>query len=166
MWLRRYRRRQLSPINKRGGRADRHGPPLPRSCCNHGARRRPRNTAKSLSWGAIAGFSSFVSHAGGPPFQVAVMPLRLPPPVYAGTSVLFFASTNAVKLIPYFLLGQFSADNLATSAVLMPLAPVATLAGVWLVRRVPSEGFYKVIYGLLVLVGGKLMVDGARGLLA
>jgi len=125
---------------------------------------RPRKTVKSLSWGAIAGFSSFVSHAGGPPFQVAVMPLRLPPPVYAGTSVLFFASTNAVKLIPYFLLGQFSADNLATSAVLMPLAPVATLAGVWLVRRVDPKAFYWIAYMVLVPVGLKLIVDGARAL--
>ena len=105
----------------------------------HRVEPRPRSTAARRLWGSVAGFASFVSHAGGPPFQIDVMPLSLPPPVYAGTSVLFFASTNAVKLIPYFLLGQFSADNLETSAVLMPLAPLATLAGVWLVRRIDPK---------------------------
>ena len=45
------------------------------------------------------------------------------PQVYVGTSVIFFAITNAVKLVPYFALGQFDATNLTASAVLMPIAP-------------------------------------------
>ena len=53
-----------------------------------------------------------------------------------------------------------------TAGVLLPLAIASTWAGVWVVRRVPAEGFYRVIYVLLVLVGGKLVLDGARGLIA
>jgi uncharacterized protein len=115
---------------------------------------------KGLLWGTVAGFTSFVSHAGGPPFQVYVMPLRLEPTVFAGTTVIFFGATNFVKLIPYFLLGQFSSRNLATSAVLLPLAPLATMIGVWLVKRVPRERFYLVTYSLLIPVGLKLVADG------
>jgi uncharacterized protein len=117
---------------------------------------------KGFFWGAVAGFTSFVSHAGGPPFQVYVMPLRLEPTVFAGTTVIFFGATNFVKLAPYFLLGQFSAENLATSAVLLPLAPLATMVGVWLVKRVPRERFYLVTYSLLIPVGLKLVADGIR----
>ena len=62
-------------------------------------------------WGAVSGFTSFVAHVGGPPFQVYALPLRLDPKVFTGTSVIFFAITNAVKLIPYFALGQFDADQ-------------------------------------------------------
>ena len=40
----------------------------------------------------------------------------------------------------------------------------ATFAGVWLVRRVPPERFYGIIYWLLLLVGAKLVYDGLRGL--
>ena len=93
------------------------------------------------------------------------MPLKIAPPVYAGTSVIFFAAVNAMKLVPYFLLGQFSHDNLATSAALLPLAPVATLAGVWLVKRTDQGLFYRIIYWLLVPIGLKLVYDGATALL-
>src|SRR5690606_18472050 len=51
-------------------------------------------------WGGFAGFTSFISHTGGPPFQIYVLPQRLPPTVYAGTSAFFFAIVNTSKLIP------------------------------------------------------------------
>ncbi|KQT52143.1 MULTISPECIES: sulfite exporter TauE/SafE family protein [unclassified Aureimonas] len=127
------------------------------------ARHRPkpkaRDKVRGFFWGIVSGFTSFATHAGGPPFQVYVMPLRLEPSVYAGTTVIFFAVTNALKILPFFLLGQLSADNLATSAVLLPLAPLATLAGVWLVKRVDRERFYLVTTALLIPVGLKLVYD-------
>ncbi|MCE7028337.1 sulfite exporter TauE/SafE family protein [Jiella avicenniae] len=126
---------------------------------------RPQQPLKGAFWGAAAGFASFVSHAGGPPFQVYVVPLRIAPQVFAGTSVIFFAAVNAMKLIPYFLLGQFSHENLATSAALLPIAPVATLAGVWLVRRTDTGLFYRIIYWLLLPIGLKLVYDGVTALL-
>ncbi|RZI60190.1 MAG: sulfite exporter TauE/SafE family protein [Zymomonas sp.] len=118
-----------------------------------------------MFWGTIAGFTSFTTHAGGPPFQVYVMPLKLAPAVFAGTTVIFFAVTNFLKLVPYFLLGQFSSENLATSAVLLPLAPLSTLAGVWLVKRTDRERFYLITYALLIPVGIQLVYAGLRGLL-
>ncbi|TFF27319.1 sulfite exporter TauE/SafE family protein [Jiella endophytica] len=126
---------------------------------------KPQQPVKGVFWGAVAGFSSFVSHAGGPPFQVYVVPLKIDPPVFAGTSVVFFAAVNVMKLVPYFLLGQFSAENLATSAVLLPLAPAATLAGVWLVRRTDPSVFYRIIYWMLLPIGLKLAYDGLTALL-
>jgi uncharacterized protein len=115
--------------------------------------------------GAIAGFTSQIAHAGGPPFQIYVLPRRLPRDTFIGTSAIFFAIVNWMKVPAYAALGQFTPKVLATAGVLLPLAIASTWAGVWVVRRVPAEGFYKVIYVLLVLVGGKLVFDGARGLL-
>ncbi|MBO0662962.1 sulfite exporter TauE/SafE family protein [Jiella sp. MQZ9-1] len=120
---------------------------------------------KGAVWGMLAGFSSFVSHAGGPPFQIYVVPLRLSPQLFAGTSVVFFAAVNAVKLLPYAMLGEFSAANLATSAILLPLAPLSTLAGVWLVKRIDPELFYRLIYWMLLPIGLKLAYDGGLALL-
>ena len=111
-------------------------------------------------WGAVAGFTSFVSHTGGPPFQLYMVPLRLAPMLFAGTAVIFFSAINAVKLVPYFYLGQFDARNLATAAVLLPLAPLSTLAGVWLVKRVKPQTFYGVIYAAMTVIGCKLVYDG------
>ena len=78
------------------------------------------NILKGGFWGGVTGFTSFVSHAGGPPFQIYAAPLRLDPRIFAGSSVIFFAVVNAVKVVPYFFLGQFSAENLLTSAILLP----------------------------------------------
>jgi uncharacterized membrane protein YfcA len=115
--------------------------------------------------GAVAGFTSQVAHAGGPPFQIYVLPRRLPRDVFIGTSAIFFATVNWMKVPAYIALGQFTPQVLTTAAVLLPLALASTWAGVWLVRRVPAEGFYKVIYVLLIAVGAKLAWDGAHGLL-
>ena len=114
-------------------------------------------------WGAITGFTSFVSHTGGPPFQIYMLPLKLAPLRLAGTAVMFFTIVNAVKLVPYAALGQFDARNLLTSAVLLPLAPIATLAGVWLVHRLDAVIFYKISYAAVGFIGLKLTWDGLRG---
>jgi len=115
-------------------------------------------------WGFVCGFTSMIAHAGGPPFQIYVMPQRLPPAVFVGTGAIFFAAMNVVKVVPYLALGQFSAQNLTASAALLPVAVAATFAGVWLVRRVPAERFYGIIYWLLLAVGAKLVFDGVRAL--
>ena len=40
-------------------------------------------------WSMVAGFTSFSVHAGGPPLQVALLPQRLDPKIYAATTVVF-----------------------------------------------------------------------------
>ena len=75
--------------------------------------------------------------------------------------MVYFAIVNAVKLVPYFLLGQFDTTNLTASAVLMPVAPLATLAGAWLVRRMRPEVFYPFTYCTVAIIAVKLIYDGA-----
>lgn len=120
--------------------------------------------APGLLWGAIGGFTSFVSHAGAPPTMVYMLPQKLTPRIFAGTSAILFAIINLMKVGPYFALGQFSRDNLAASVTLVPVAIVSTVAGVWLVRRVSAERFYMLVLGLTFIVGVKLIWDGAWGL--
>ncbi|MBV8661568.1 MAG: sulfite exporter TauE/SafE family protein [Hyphomicrobiales bacterium] len=122
--------------------------------------------APGVFWGALSGFTSFVSHAGGPPMMIYVLPQKLAPRIFAGTSTMFFAATNLLKVPPYFALGQFSADNLFASATLFPVAIASTFAGVWLVRRVSAERFYAAVLLLTFLIGLKLSYDGLRALLA
>jgi uncharacterized membrane protein YfcA len=131
----------------------------------HGADHAARpNRLAAAFWGAVAGFTSFVAHVGGPPFQVYALPLRLDPKILSGTTAIFFAVTNALKLIPYFALGQFDATNLAASLALMPLAPLATMAGAWLVRRMRPEIFYPFTYATVAVVAVKLVWDSLAGL--
>jgi uncharacterized membrane protein YfcA len=126
----------------------------------HGeVRKTSPNALAANFWGTITGYTSFVAHVGGPPYQVYTLPLKLDPKVFTGTSVIFFAITNAVKLVPYFALGQFDSTNLATSFALMPLAPLATLGGAWVVRRLKPEIFYFVSYATVGAIALKLVYD-------
>ncbi len=111
-------------------------------------------------WGGIAGFTSFVSHTGGPPYQVYVMPLRLAPAVFSATTAFTFAAINVSKLIPYYFLGQLSASNLEIALALIPVGWLAMFGGVWMVRRVPARLFYQLAYVLIFLLGLKLIYDG------
>ena len=118
------------------------------------------NTLLGSTMGTIAGFTSFSIHAGGPPFMMYVMPKRIKPLVFAGNAGFFFAVVNVVKLIPYYSLGQFVADNLLLSVVLMPLAPIGVKIGHWAVTRTEPELYYRIISFFLIIVGVRLLWDG------
>jgi uncharacterized membrane protein YfcA len=109
--------------------------------------------------GIASGFTSQIAHAGSPPFQMWVLPKRLPRDLLVGTTSVFFATVNWIKVPAYVALGQFTAANMIVSAALLPVAMLSTLAGVWLVRRVPQERFYKYIYLLMILIGLRLLWD-------
>ncbi|WP_395614506.1 sulfite exporter TauE/SafE family protein [Allosphingosinicella sp.] len=111
-------------------------------------------------FGIATGFTSQIAHAGGPPYQMWVMPRRLPRDVFIGTTAIFFAALNWIKVPAYVALGQFTGSNMIATAVLLPLAILSSLAGVWLVRRVSAERFYTIVYVLMVITGGKLLWDG------
>lgn len=117
---------------------------------------------RAIFWASISGYTSFVAHAGSPPYQVYMMPQRLAPQIYAGTATMFFAFTNYLKAVFYFSLGQFNAENLHVSLVMLPVAIATTFLGVWLVRRFDKENFYKLVYAMTFLIGLKLISDVVR----
>lgn len=125
----------------------------------------PRNAPRGMFWGTLSGYTSFIAHAGGPPLSVYLLPQRLDKTVFQATTVVFFAVVNYVKLVPYALLDMFPATNLATSAVLMPVAILGTFAGVWMHKRINDRLFYQVCYGFTFLTGCKLLFDGLAGVL-
>lgn len=129
------------------------------------AERKLPSRALGVFWGACSGFTSFLAHAGSPPYQVYVLPQRLPKEIYAGTSVIFFATANAIKLIPYALLGQFSPGNLSVSAILLPLVPIGVLTGRWLNRRLRENVFYAIVMTAIFVVGVRLIWDGLNNVL-
>ena len=119
--------------------------------------------APGLFWGTIAGFTSFVSHTGGPPYQVYTLPLGLKKVVFAGTSTIAFAYINALKLIPYYFLGQINLVSLETAVKLMPIAAAAVFFGVWVVKRLPEKLFFQIVTWSLLLIGIELIWKGLMG---
>ena len=129
-----------------------------------GSRCSGHNPVSGSIFGALAGFTSFSIHAGGPPFSMYLMPRGLAPLLYAGTGGVFFAAVNLVKLFPYWALDQLPLQNLALSAVLMPLAPLGVAIGHRLVKRSKATFYYRVISVFLVLLGVVLVWRGLQGL--
>lgn len=125
---------------------------------------RPADVPRGMLWGTMMGFTSFVAHSGGPPYQVYVLPQRLPKMIFAGTTTILFTVLNAVKLIPYAALGQLSLTNLRASLYLVPVALVGVWTGVRLVRRLPERGYYIFVHVLLFAVSVKLIADAVPAL--
>ena len=107
----------------------------------------------------ISGFTSFIAHAGGPPINAYVIPLRLSPVLFTGTMAFFFFFINVSKWIPYAWLGLLDGRNLFTSLVLLPFAPIGVWVGVRIAHRIKPLLFYRMIYAGMLLTGLKLVWD-------
>lgn len=118
-----------------------------------------------LFWGTVTGFTSTFAHAGAPPASIHLLPQKLPKMTLIGTFTMLFAAMNAIKVVPFFFLGEFSQQNLLIAAVLMPLAIVANLAGIFIAKRMPEELFYKIAYVLTFVIALELIRSGTLGLL-
>ena len=111
---------------------------------------------------ATSGFTSFIAHAGGPPVNAYMIPMRLSPIRFTATMAFFFFVINLAKWIPYAWLGLLDWRNLATSLVLLPIAPIGVWVGVRLARRINQVLFYRFIYVGMFLTGLKLLSDALR----
>jgi uncharacterized membrane protein YfcA len=115
-------------------------------------------------WGMAAGFTSTLAHAGGPPANMYLLPLRLDRTVFVSTTVAFFALVNLAKLPAYAALQLFDREVMLTVLALAPVAAAGMLLGVWLHARVSDRLFYNACYLFVLLTGLKLIHDGLRGL--
>jgi hypothetical protein len=127
-------------------------PPKPRA--SHG-----------VFWGGLSGFTTTLIQIGAPPYYAFVLPQRLPKMIYVGTTVMFFAAANVMKIVPYSALGQFSSVSLATSFALFPLAIACNVLGIWLVRVTPEALFYQITNVLVFLLGCELTRQGVIDLI-
>jgi len=133
-------------------------------CLNTWLRKTPQDkqavdAKKGWFWGTVAGFTSFISHAGGPPFQIYVLPQRLPKIQFAGTATLLFAVINAAKILPYQLLQPYSYDDLMRAADLIPFALAGTVAGAYVTKKIADIWFYRLVQAGLFAVSIKLIAD-------
>jgi uncharacterized membrane protein YfcA len=117
----------------------------------------PSHPVKGLIWGTLSGFTSFVSHAGAPPFQIYVLPQKLPKMIFAGTATILFAIVNLAKVIPYASLYPYSEETLQLSLILVPLAALGTVFGRWSIQHLSEKWFYKLVQIALFLISLRLV---------
>ena len=119
----------------------------------------------SYFWPTLSGFTSFSIHAGGLPLSFYLLPKRLDRRVYAATMGIYFLSMNLFKIFPYTYLNQMTIENITTSLLLLPLAPLGVYFGAYMVEKVGQEWFYKISYFCLSIAGIKLIYDGRSSLI-
>lgn len=126
---------------------------------------RPAHVLRGGFWGILSGFTSFISHAGAPPFQLYMLPQKLPKAEFAGTATIVFAVINFAKIWPYQNLRPYAADTLWHALTLVPFALVGAVAGAWLTRKIADVWFYRVVQISLFVVSLKLLFDAGRSFL-
>ena len=119
-----------------------------------------RNLSKiwGFGLGTLAGFSSFLIHAGLPPVAAYILPKKMHRSRFMGTTAVFFLITNLVKVIPYFGLGLFSIELFILTILMIPIS----FFGIWLGRfingKISDKIFYLLVYGSVFLLGIRLLI--------
>ena len=109
--------------------------------------------------GAVAGFTSFIAHAGGPPAAIYMLSQGLNKTTYQATSVIVFWAINIFKVVPYAFAGIFTVETLIADVFLAPFAFLGVWLGVKAHRRIPERPFFQITYVLLTITGIKLIFD-------
>lgn len=123
---------------------------------------READVPRGVFWGALTGFTSYISHAGGPPFQAYMLPQKLPKMTFAGTAAFTFACVNWMKLPTYILAGQVTWESLQQIAALAPVALAGAWAGFRVTKWMPERGFFILINIALGLLCLKLLWEVAQ----
>ena len=109
--------------------------------------------------GVVAGFTSFVSHAGGPAVAVYLLSKKIGKTPFQATTVLVFGLINLTKVIPYAFLGIFTRETLLFDLAMAPFALLGAYIGVKAHRLMPERLFFAITYVLLTVTGSKLIWD-------
>jgi uncharacterized protein len=100
----------------------------------------------SRLFGFMAGLTSTIAHAAGPILQMYLLPQRLSKRAFASSNAAFFFVVNAVKLLPFALLGRIDAKVVSDGVAYLPVIPVGVLLGYGIVHILPSRWYTAFIY--------------------
>jgi len=123
---------------------------------------RPADIPRGAVWGTVSGFTSFVAHAGGPAFQIYVLPQQLPKMMFAGTSTILFALLNLSKVPPYLALDLIHLDQMRIAALLAPVAIFGAWVGYRLTRILPEKAFFILVEVTLLAISVMLIRAGLQ----
>ena len=112
-----------------------------------------------LLGGLIAGFSSTLAHAGGPPVAIYLLLHKIPPIEFNASMAVYFGILNWVK-VPYYAHAKlFDFDRLAQIVWLLPVIPLSVVLGRWMAKKIDRVWFERMIVILLLVSGVVLLLE-------
>jgi len=123
-----------------------------------------RLTYQSRDWhgvfsGTVAGFSSALAHAGGPPVAIYLLMQKLAPLEFNATTVLFFTILNWIKVPYYAYAGLFNLERLLQVLWLLPVIPLGVYLGRWAASRINKIWFERIIMAALFATAIMLLIE-------
>jgi uncharacterized membrane protein YfcA len=115
------------------------------------------SVATGLMFGAIGGVTTMLANAGGPAWQIHLLPQKLDKLSYVGTVAILFAASNVIKIPGFATLGFITVENMIVGLALVPIAVLSNYAGIWLVRRTSNEMFFRIAHVLMFVIAVELI---------
>jgi uncharacterized membrane protein YfcA len=119
------------------------------------------NTETGIIFGVIGGITTMLANAGGPAWQMHLLPQGLDKLTYVGTVSIIFAASNLIKVPGFATLGFVTAENMLVGLALVPIAVISNYAGIWAVRRTSNETFFRIAYVLMFVIAIELIRGSA-----
>jgi uncharacterized membrane protein YfcA len=110
-----------------------------------------------IVFGTIGGVTTMLANAGGPAWQIHLLPQKLDKLSYIGTVSILFAASDVIKIPGFATLGFLTSENLIIGLVLVPVAIASNYAGIWLVRHTSTDLFFRIAYVLMFVIAVELI---------
>lgn len=125
-----------------------------------------KGTTADVAPGVFWGITSFITHSGGPPAQVYLLPQRLPKLEFAGTIAIAFTAGNLAKLPAYWELGKLQNLSWLLTLALIGTGFVGTRLGRAMIMALSDTTYRRVIEIMLLLLSAVLLGKGGWILIA
>lgn len=112
--------------------------------------------------GGIAGITSTLIHAGGPPLNIYLAARKLPRGAWISTAAIFFASINFAKVFAYGAIGLWKLDLLLLALALSPVAIAGTWAGHRVQALISEKQFVGIVMACLTVSGTMLIAQSLK----
>ncbi|MEO8391675.1 MAG: sulfite exporter TauE/SafE family protein [Chloroflexota bacterium] len=116
----------------------------------------PRDWHGYLS-GGFSGLGSALANAGSVPFTAYMLLQDVTPQVFVGTTTLYFAVLNLLKVPTYITAGIFDLNTLLQVIWVVPFIPIGVYLGRWTIKRIHKQAFERFMLVVLVFTSAILL---------
>ncbi len=107
--------------------------------------------------GFVAGVTTMMANAAGPVMVVYLLAMRLPKLAFVGTSAWFFFAVNWLKVPFSAQLALTTVDSAKLGLLMLPLIVAGSVAGIFVLHRLPQKVFNGLIQLLAAAAAIKLL---------